>query len=64
MGIKVDKKSDKKKQSKPSKADKKVDKKAVKAVVAKPVSAKDIIAKAAVSIFLFFGFRQDSDRSY
>jgi hypothetical protein len=53
MGIKVDKKSDKK-MSKPSKVDKKADKKAAKAVAVKPVSAKDVPAKAAVSFFWFY----------
>jgi hypothetical protein len=56
MGIKVDKKSDKK-ASKPSKADKKADNKAAKLVAVKPVSAKDILAKAAVSLTFFCGYK-------
>lgn len=54
MGSKVDKKADKKasvKPAKPAKVDKKADKKSSKAALAKPVSAKEIIAKAAVSNF-------------
>ena len=54
MGIKTDKKSDKK-ATKPSKVDKKADKKATKVPPAKPVSAKDILAKAAVGFFLVLG---------
>jgi hypothetical protein len=45
MGTKVDKKSDKK-VTKPSKVDRKADKKVVPVV--KPVSAKEVLAKAAV----------------
>jgi hypothetical protein len=50
MGTKVDKKSDKK-TTKPSK----VDKKAAKALTVKPVSAKDVLAKAAVSLISIIG---------
>jgi hypothetical protein len=53
MGIKADKKSDKK-ATKPSKVvDKKADKKATKVAPTKPVSAKDLLAKAAVGFFSY-----------
>lgn len=52
MGSKIDKKTDKKSSVKPSKVDKKVDKKAAKAAPVKAISAKEIIAKAAVSILM------------